>query len=79
MAYKQVVDNASWFPFSFQYVKYSKIFQKSLAEWKTNGIPTIRSDLPAPRIRRIGDSTVNLTASLCLFNPTINARNPEII
>lgn len=28
------------------------------------GIPTIRSDLPAPRIRRIGDNTVNWLCSL---------------
>eukprot|EP00794_Sanderia_malayensis_P017678 gene17678-19442_t len=26
-------------------------------DWKTHGIPTVRSDLPAPRIRRIGDPT----------------------
>lgn len=27
--------------------------------YRTYGVPTIRSDLPAPRIRRVGDSTVS--------------------
>jgi len=45
----------------------------STKEWKTNGIPTIRSDLPAPRIRRIGDSTNygDESDAYGLMNPSI--------
>lgn len=46
--------------------------------YRTYGVPTIRSDLPAPRIRRVGDSTVSepqlqnckantLTCPVCLL------------
>ncbi|XP_065052077.1 EF-hand domain-containing family member B-like [Rhopilema esculentum] len=42
-------------------------------DWKFNGIPTIRSDLPAPRIRRIGDSTNygDESNAYGLINPSI--------
>ena len=48
-------------------IEYNKIWCKFFPDWKTNGVPTVRSDLPAPRIRRIGDSTVSFIFVVSLF------------
>ena len=46
--------------------------------YRTYGVPTIRSDLPAPRIRRVSDHTVS---SVCFFKYTytiLNAPNATL-
>jgi hypothetical protein len=38
---------------------YIFIFLQYISDWRFYGVPTIRSDLAAPRIRRISDRTVS--------------------
>jgi hypothetical protein len=50
---------------------YIFIFLRYISDWRSYGVPTIRSDLAAPRIRRISDRTVSKSGC-----PRMGLENP---
>ena len=57
-------------PLTYNYHTSSQMIKATVGgvpthNYHTYGVPTIRSDLPAPRIRRVGDSTVSPTTCHC--------------
>lgn len=54
-----------------KWVQYNSIL---IQGWRAYGVPTIRSDLPAPNTRRVGDtkvSTSNLLDQCIIYTATI--------
>ena len=71
----EVRDPESKLKTSASYLTSSQLHSGNLGEiptqgYRVYGVPTVRADLPAPRIKRVGDQKVSLI-SRCAVKPTL--------